>query len=327
MEAIMMGIDVGKEKLDVCLRWPERKVFGQFDNTPAGHRKLLRWMNKQTASKVHVCMEATGQYGDALAEYLHQNGQIVSIVNPARIKHYGRSLLRRNKTDKADAELIADFCASQKPAPWSPPPAEFKDLQAMMRHLEDLMTARQQEANRLQSGVTTQLVIEDLKAHLAFLDQQIHNLKKRTQEHIKQHPHLREQRELLESIPGIGWLTAAKILGEVRSIEDFEDARQLAAYAGLTPENKSSGTSVHKKPRLSKTGNANLRKALFMPAISAKRFNPIVAKFCHRLKESGLVPMEVIGAAMRKLLHIAYGVLKHKRPFDPNYLEKNPLSP
>lgn len=327
MEAIVMGIDVGKEKLDICLRWQARKVFSQFDNTPAGHRKLQRWMNKQTVSKVHVCMEATGQYGDALAEYLHQNGQIVSVVNPARIKHYGRSLLRRNKTDKADAELIADFCASQKPTPWNPPAAEFKDLQAMVRRLEDLMTARQQEANRLQSGVTTSFVIEGLEAHLAFLDQQIHCIKKQIKAHINQYPQLCEQRELLESIPGIGWLTAAKILGEVRSIEDYKDARQLAAYAGLTPENKTSGTSVHKKPRLSKTGNANLRKAMFMPAISAKRHNPIVAKFCHRLQESGLVPMEVICAAMRKLLHIVYGVLKHKRTFDPNYLEKSLLSP
>lgn len=326
MEPIVMGIDVGKEKLDVCLRWADRRIFSQFENTPAGHQKLLRWMNKQGANSVHVCMEATGQYGDAVAECLYQQGQIVSVVNPARIKHYGRSQLRRNKTDKADAELIADFCASQKPTPWSPPPAEFKDLQALVRRLDDLMSARQQEANRLESGVTTTPVIEDLKAHLAFLDQQIKKIKESIRELIDQHPHLREQRELLETIPGIGWLTAAKILGEIRSVQEFENARQMAAYAGLTPEHKQSGTSVHKKPRLSKTGNANLRKALFMPAISAKHHNPIVIAFCKRLLEAGLRPMEVIGAAMRKLLHIVYGVLKHGRPFDPNYLDASALA-
>jgi len=327
MDAIVLGIDVGKEKLDVCLRWPNRQIFSQFDNTPAGHQKLLGWMNKQGVTHAHVCMEATGQYGDGVAEYLYQHGQQVSVVNPARIKHYGNSQLRRNKTDKADAALIADFCESQNPALWSPPPAEFKDLQALVRRLEDLMTARQQEANRLQAGGTTVPVTVDLQEHLAFLDQQILKIKRLIQEHIDQHPHLREQRELLDSIPGIGRLTAAKILGEVRSIDDFDDARQLAAYAGLTPENKSSGTSVHKKPRLSKKGNTNLRKALYMPAISAKHHNPIVAAFCKRLSESGLCPMEVIGAAMRKLLHIVFGVLKHGRPFDPHYLDASPFAP
>jgi len=271
-------------------------------------------------------MEATGQYGDGVAEYLYQHGQQVSVVNPARIKHYGNSQLRRNKTDKADAELIADFCESQNPALWSPPPAEFKDLQALVRRLEDLMTARQQEANRLQAGGTTASVIDDLNEHLAFLDQQILKIKNLIQEHIDNHPDLRRQRELLESIPGIGRLTAAKILGEVRSIQEFESARQLAAYAGLTPEHKRSGTSVHKKPRLSKKGNTNLRKALYMPAISAKHHNPIVAAFCKRLSESGLCPMEVIAAAMRKLLHIVFGVLKHGRPFEPNYLDTSAIT-
>lgn len=320
METVVMGIDVAKEKLDVCLRWAERRIFSQFENTPAGHQKLLRWLDKQGVNNVHVCLEATGQYGDAVAECLYQQGQIVSVVNPARIKHYGRSQLRRNKTDKADAELIADFCASQKPAAWSPPPAEFKDLQALVRRLDDLMSARQQEANRLASGVTTTKVVEDIEAHLTFLNQQIKKIKKSIREHIDEHPQLCKQQKLLETIPGIGWLTAAKILGEIRSVQEFENARQMAAYAGLTPEHKQSGTSLHKKPRLSKTGNANLRKALFMPAISAKHHNPIVIVFCKRLLEAGLCPMQVIGAAMRKLLHIVYGVLKHGRPFDPNFL-------
>jgi transposase len=327
MDKIIAGIDVSKEKLDVCVRLRNGQAFGQFDNTAAGHQKLARWMRKQTETQMHVCLEATGQYGEAVAEYLYQQGQTVSVVNPARIKHYGRSQLRRNKTDKADAELIADFCASQKPEPWSPPAAEFKDLQALVRRLEDLMNARQQEANRLQSGVSMPAVIEDLKAHLAYLDQQIQKVKSLIQDHIDHHPHLRKQRDLLDSIPGIGKLTAAKLLGEIRSIDEFDNARQLAAYAGLTPEKAVSGSSVRKKPRLSKTGNANLRKILYMPAISAKRFNPIISSFCQRLLLAGLQPMQVVAAAMRKLLHIAFGVLKHRQPFDPNYLSRCLLTP
>ena len=327
MDTIILGIDVGKEKLDVCLRLPNKQLFSQFDNTPAGHQKLLSWMKKQKVTHAHVCMEATGQYGDGVAEYLHREGQSVSVVNPARIKHYGNSQLRRNKTDKADAELIANFCASQETTLWTPPSAEFKELQALVRRLEDLTTARQQEENRLQAGITTVSVIEDLKEHLAFLDQQIEKIKRLIQEHIDNHPDLRKQRDLLDSIPGIGSLTAAKILGEIRSIQDFDSARQLAAYAGLTPENKRSGTSVNKKPRLSKKGNTNLRKTLFMPAISAKHHNPIVATFCNRLLQNGLCPMQVIGAAMRKLLHIIYGVLKHGQPFDPTYLDSGTVTP
>lgn len=327
MEEVVVGIDVAKEKLDVCLRGPDGQRFGQFDNQASGHQKLARWVKKYSESPVHVCLEATGQYGEAVAEYLYQQGQIVSVVNPARIKHYGRSQLRRNKTDKADAELIADFCAQQQPEPWSPPPAEFKDLQALVRRLEDLMLARQQESNRLQSGVTNSSVVADLKAHLEYLNQQITKIKRLIQEHIDQHPQLRQQRDLLDSIPGIGKLTAAKLLGEIRSIAEFDNARQLAAYAGLTPEQAVSGSAVRKKPHLSKTGNANLRKALYMPAIVAKQCNPILAGFCQRLAQAGLAPMQVVGAAMRKLLHIAYGVLKHSQPFDPNYLSRCLLTP
>jgi transposase len=328
METVIVGIDVAKEKLDVCLRRGGQPKFGQFENTVVGHRKLAGWIGKHTGiHKVHVCMEATGQYGDGVAEYLYQQGLRVSVVNPARIKHYGRSQLRRNKTDKADAALIADFCASQQPDPWSPPPAEFKTLQALVRRLEDLMAARLQESNRLHSGVSVQVVVEDLQNHLAYLDQQIQNIKRLIQAQIDQHPRLCVQQALLVSIPGIGKLTAAKLLGEIRSIDEFEDARQLAAYAGLTPEIAVSGSSVRKKPHLSKTGNANLRKALFMPAISAKRYNPIIAAFCSRLSLAGLLPMQVIGAAMRKLLHIVYGVLKHGRPFDPAYLSQALIGP
>ncbi|MDR3575727.1 MAG: transposase, partial [Anaerolineaceae bacterium] len=170
------------------------------------------------------------------------------------------------------------------------------------------------------SGVHTKAVVESLSALLAFLDQQIKQCKQAIQDHINSFPELRRMQNLLVTIPGIGRLTAAKLLGEIRNVLDFEDARQLAAYAGLTPRNFLSGTSVHKKSRLAKTGNAHLRKALYMPAISAKLHNPIVSQFCARLSQNGLRPMEVIGAAMHKLLHLVFGILKSGRPFDPDFL-------
>jgi transposase len=193
----------------------------------------------------------------------------------------------------------------------------------MVRHLDDLQSAHLQATNRLASGVRTAMVIDQLKSSIAFLKTQIVQIKKAIQEHITCLPELKHLQDLLVSIPGIGRLTAARLLGEIRNILDFQDARQLAAYAGLTPRNFISGTSVHKKSRLSKTGNAHLRKILFMPSITAKRWNPIVSQFCARLSQSGLRPMQLIGAAMRKLLHLVFGVLKTGRPFDPNYLVKD----
>jgi transposase len=316
----ILGIDVAKKSLDVALMNDQKMLSKSFENSPAGYQGMAAWLKKHQSSQAHVCLEATGQYGDGVAEYFYQQGHPVSVVNPARIKHYANSKLQRNKTDKADAQLIAKYCEREIPALWTPPPASFRDLQALVRHLDGLLETQSQEKNRLTSGVRTQAVVASLNALIAFLDQQIRECKQAIQDHIDRYPELRYRQDLLVSIPGIGRLTAAKLLGEIRNILDFESARQLAAYAGLTPRNVFSGTSVHKKSRLTKTGNAHLRKALYMSAISAKRHNPIVSQFCTRLSTNGLRPMEVIGAAMRKLLHLTFGVLKSGRPFDPNYL-------
>lgn len=322
MEIPVIGIDVAKNSLDVFLLSGLRKAYKQFSNDLAGHRQLVAWLKNKQADQVHACLEATGQYSDGVAQYLFEQGLVVSVINPARIKAYGRSKLQRNKTDKADAELIAHFCVEQTPLPWTPPPDYFKELQALVRRLDDLQVNLVQEQNRLQSGTQSVTVIDGLKAHIAFLEEQIEQLKQAIQDHINQQPELKKQQDLLVSIPGVGKLTAAKLLGEVRNITEFDGARQLAAYAGLTPKNFFSGSSVRKKSILTKTGNSNLRRVLYMPAISAKRWNPIIRPFCERLLASGHSPMQVIAAAMRKLLHLVYGILKSERPFDPNYLAK-----
>ncbi len=318
----VLGIDVAKATLDVALMCDEQRRYKQFDNCLDGYQQLVLWLKKQGALEANVCLEATGQYGEGVAEYLFGQGYAVSVVNPARIKHYACSKLRRNKTDKADAQLIAEYCWREKPALWTPPPASFKALQASIRFLEDLEVSRGQTTNRLASGVNTPLVVEQLQAMQLFLEGQIHHTKQAIQDQIDATPDLKQAQDLLVTIPGIGRLTAAKLLSEIRDICEFQSARQLAAYAGLTPKAFLSGTSVHRKSRISKTGNANLRKALYMPAIAAKRWNPIIHQSCQRLAQSGLTPQELVCAAMRKLLHQAYGVLKSRRPFNPNYLVK-----
>jgi transposase len=317
----VLGIDIAKETFDACLTIEGKNRQAQFENNASGYKKLGHWVSKYTREKVHACLEATGQFGDGLAEDLYQAGHGVSVVNPARIKAYGSSKLRRNKTDKADAELIAQYCLREQPALWTPPPASFKDLQALVRRHEDLQATYQQEKNRLKSGTSQPTVVADLKEHLAYLEEKLKLILKAIQEHIQAYPELKQRQDLLLSIPGIGKLTASKLLGEIRDVCAFEDARQLAAYAGVTPRNFISGTSIHKKARMSKMGNANLRKILYMPAISAKHHNPIIHAFCQKLLAAGLCPMQVVGAAMRKLLHLIFGILKSGKPFDPNFLE------
>lgn len=315
-----LGIDIAKETFDVCMTIEGKNRQAQFENNAAGFKRLGHWISKYTPVKVHACLEATGQFGEALSEYLYQEGYQVSVVNPARIKAYASSKLRRNKTDKADAELIALYCLREQPALWTPPPASFKDLQALVRRYEDLQTTCLQEKNRLKSGTSQSVVVADLQEHLAYLEEKMALILQAIQAHIESYPELKQRQHLLVSIPGIGKLTASKLLGEIRDVCDFADARQLAAYAGVTPRNFVSGTSIHKKPRMTKMGNANLRKILYMPAISAKRFNPIIHAFCLRLLEAGLTPMQAVGAAMRKLLHLIFGILKSGQPFDPNFL-------
>lgn len=322
MDSSVLGIDIAKSSFDVVLLQGEKRLHRTFQNQAEGFEQLEHWLHASGTQHVHACMESTGRYGEELAQYLYEQGHKVSVVNPARIRDYARSKLTRNKTDKLDARIIATFCLNEKPELWSPPAPEIRELQALVRHLEALQDMRTQEINRLKSGIPSKQVHAMLEEHLSFLDQQIKQLKKRIQHHIDQNPGLKKDRDLLLSIPGIGEKTAAKLLGE--NIQAFSNGRALAAFAGLNPSLCLSGTSVHRRGRLSRVGHSGLRKALYFPAISAMRFNPIVQDFCDRLEEKNKPNLVVIAAAMRKLLCLALGVLKSGVPFDPHYAQTIP---
>lgn len=317
-----VGIDVAKDTLEVVLLREADEQHMRQPNSVQGFRSLDNFLKKRCGQEGSVCLEATGLYGDGVAEYLYQRGYRVSVVNPARIKAYGASLLLRNKTDRVDARLIAQYCRTQQPEPWTPLPAEVKELRALLRHLDDLQTMRLQEHNRAQAGEPSTTVQQQLQQHIAFLDQQIAQLKEQINDHFDQHPHLKQQRDLLVSIPGIGDITAARLLVEVRDIQSFESGRQLAAFVGVTPRQHQSGTSVHRASHISKQGHAMLRAALYMPALSAKRHNPLIRALAERLRQRGHSEMSILLAAMHKLLHLVYGVLKSGEPFDPDFLSK-----
>jgi transposase len=319
MEKAILGIDVSQATLDVALLHDQRQRQASFPNTMEGFEKLARWLAKHAASEVHACLEATGRYGDALALFLYEAGHTVSVVNPARIQAFARASMSRNKTDSGDARLIARFCELHQPPLWTPPPPEVRTLQALVRRLATLEQMRQQERNRLKAGMVDATVQALIEHHLRYLEEQLELVEQAIRDHIDQFPDLRRQRELLTTIPGIGEKTAAILLGEIGDLNQFKRAPQLAAYAGLTPRKHLSGTSVHRPARLCKTGNAALRKALYFPALSALRYNPLIMQLQKRLRAAGKRPMQIVGAAMRKLLHLVFGVLKSGRPFDPNY--------
>lgn len=318
----VLGIDIAKEKFDVVLlQEGQAAVDGEFANTPKGFGQLLRFLKKRKVSDLQVCLEATGLYSEPVATFLYEQGYTVSLVNPHRIHTYAQSQGQRNKTDRLDARLIADFCQRHDLPAWTPPPPEWRELQQLVRHLADLEEMRQMERNRLQAGQLAPLVQADLQAHIAFLDTQIETLKKTIQDHIDRHPHLPEQRNLLVSIKGIGKLTAAKLLAEYRDLTAFDDVAQVVAFAGLNPQQHQSGKKRGASP-ISKMGRASIRASLFMPALVAQRFNPIILTFAQRLKARGLTKMEVTTACMRKLLHLAFGILKSGKPFDPTFLDQ-----
>ena len=316
---VYVGIDVSKDSLDVGVLDGQQREHAKFANDTDGFVKLVRFLKKRRRKSVQICLEATGHYGEGIAEFVHQAGYRVSVVNPARIKGYAQSQLQRNKTDKLDAYLIADFCRTQQPEAWSPPAPEIRELLALVRHLEDLTKSRTQVANQLSATPSSSTVATHLQAQLTLLDSQLAQTKQAIADHIDQHPDLKRQRDLLTSIPGIGDLTAGKLLAELRAIADFDNVGQLVAFAGLNPRQHVSGTSVHKASHISKCGRASLRAALYMPAIVAKRHNPLLAVFAARLQARGVTGLPLIVAVMRKLLHLVYGILKSGRPFDPNF--------
>ena len=325
---MFLGIDVSKNTLDAALighndTQSSKAKHQVFSNDADGHTALLSWLAEQGAETVHACLEATGTWAVACARVLDETGHTVSLVNPARIHAFGRSQLKRTKTDKADSLLIASFCQMHNPPAWTPHSPQVQQLQGLIRRLESLEEMNKMEQNRLGSGGLCPAVQVSLEEHIAYLQQQIEKTRRQIKDQINQDPDLKQQAKLLESIPGIGAATAALLLAELGDISQFSGARQVAAFAGLVPRIRESGTSVHGRSRLSKVGSSRLRKSLYFPAITALRFNPLIKAFGLRLSVQGKAKMLIIGAAMRKLLHLAYGVLKSGVPFDPAFCSQS----
>lgn len=313
-----LGIDISKKSFAVALLREEKYKHKSFSNEEKGYQELKKWLESNEVREIHCCMEATGIYGERLAEYLYEQGYEVSVENPLKISAFSKSGLSRNKTDKADAKIIAQYCQERKPGLFTPMPKEVKEFKELVRHLTELKEAKTQQANRLEA-VRSRVVIESIKAVVKTIDQEIEEVEKLVKKHIDNNPNLKADKELLKTIPGIGETTASLLIAEIPEIRDFSNAKKVAAFAGLSPKQHTSGTSVRKKTRICKIGNSRVRKALYFPAITAMKHNPIIAAFSKRLADKGKHKFAIICACMRKLLHLAFGVLKSGLAFDPNF--------
>jgi transposase len=317
MEMEVLGVDLAKLTFDATLLTATgAQHYQSFPNSPEGFTQLQVWLSQHGVTQLHACMEATNLYWEALATYLYAQGYTVSVVNPARIKGYAMATMQRNKTDKLDRAVIASFCATHHPAAWQPLSDEHRRLRALVRHREELLQTQRQQQNRLRDTTDT-LVLASLQAGLETIASQLEAVERAIKAHLAAHSELCANLELLTSIVGIGVITAAKVLAEFGDIEQYESAKAAAADAGLTPSTFESGTSVRRRPRLSKMGKAGIRGALYWPAITAMRRCPGCKAYAERLAARGKAKKVIIGAVMRKLVHIIYGVLKHRTPYDP----------
>lgn len=311
-----LGIDISKDHVHAALLGEGKIAKQSFSNNATGFRQLFKWLANRGVDQVHACMESTSGLEQPLAVELHNHGHLVSIVNPALIKHFGQSEGLRTKTDGVDAALIARFCELHKPATWTPPSPAEQALQGLERHRHHLIGVRAQEKTRLQSPGITDPVRKSTRKMIAFLDKSVAEIEDQIKKHIDSDPDLRSKCDLLTTINGIGDTTAKTILAEAPHLAEFRDVKAVGAYIGATPKHNQSGKS-DKPAHICRTGNARLRTALYFPAMSAIRYNPTLRAFAQRLEKRGKCPKVIITAVMRKLLTIAYGVLKSGRPFEP----------
>jgi transposase len=274
---------------------------------------------------VYVVMEATGRYYEEAAEMLSEAGFVVYVVNPTVIKRYAEQELMRNKDDQIDAGVMARWLMAEvakgehsKQHVWQPPPLEVRELRHLHGRREELIEEQTREKNRKSAGRLTDYEAQSIETMLAFLKQQIKAAEAEIDRLIKAHPEMAKTIKRLCTIKGIGHWSA--VLFVAYRFDQFEDADAAAAYAGVTPRKSRSGQRT-RQTRISKIGHAEIRAALFMPTLSSMTYNKHIKTFVARLqKNTTLKGLQIIMAAMHKLIRIAFGVMKSGIDYDPNYV-------
>ena len=321
-----LGIDVSKLKLDCTLLLDpdnDKRKSKVVPNSRDGVRELVKWCAKHgvTVDQVHVVLEATGPYHEQAATTLHDSGVSVSIANPANVHDFGRALAMHSKTDALDSLVLARYGMAMKPARWEPPPAHVRELRALIAQVDALSKDRLRTMNRqekAEASAAPELVERSISNTLSFYDEEIARLEKAIDDHIDRHPDLKDDATLLSTIPGVGRKVARTMLRVMRT-HQFKRAEDLAAYLGLVPVQRQSGTSLRGRSRLSKAGPADVRALVYMAGVVAAKHNPHVRALYQRLLAAGKTKMSAIGACMRKVVHLCFGVLKTRQAYRPDY--------
>jgi transposase len=321
---VFCGIDVSAAKLAVAVQLQDRRLEEcVFDNSTSGHKALIRWLHKLKA-RARVSLEATGVYSLDLALALDgADGIEVAVLNPKLIHRFAQTL-RRSKTDSADAQVLAEYSARMPFAPWCAPGRSGLELRSISRHIQELTVEHARANNRLhaaeKSMSTPRCVANDLKRSMASLKLRIKRLRGEALELLGRDDAMRKRFELLMSIPGIAEISALQLLGELTALSPEMSVRQWVAHSGLDPAHRESGSSVHKPSRISRAGNRHLRRALYMPALVAVRWDPHLKAFYETLLSRHKAKLQALIAVARKLLHAIYGIFKSQMPYDGNKL-------
>jgi len=317
MGKVYVGIDISKLTFDAAIKVNDKYKLKSFSNNKNGFKKFAEWLQKFSVDKCHCCMESTGKYGEALALFLHKDNHLVSIVNPARIKYFMKSQLTRNKTDAQDARLIRQYAELFKPSAWKPLCLEIEELRELVKRRDALNNTLLQEQNRLEN--VNEIVKKSIDEHITYLKNEIKVIEKMSDKLIQSNYQLKKDSKLLRSIPGMGPVTTEKTLAFLGNVGEFSKAKKMASFVGLTPQHAQSGTSLDYS-HISKTGDAELRRMFYMPALVAIKHEPSMKIFYEKLIGKGKLKKVAICAVMRKLVHISYGVLKSQKPFDPQLI-------
>jgi len=324
------GVDVSQHSLDVRARLEAggEQRTAQFPNTAAGHRKLIKWTTKGGRS-ARIVLEATGVYSLDLALALAAAPRVaIMVINPRAARKFADACLQRSSTDATMALALQEYAARMEFVPWTAPSLAVRQLRAIARRIATLTEEKTRERNRQHATDATDdtptVVAHDVALNVRHLERRIDELERHALSLIRDTPALKGAYDCLLSVRGIAATSAIQLLGELLVLPVDLSVRQWVAHSGLDVRHVDSGTSVHKLPRISKQGNAHLRRALYMPALVAMQHEPHVRAFYEQLLAAGKKPLQALVAVMRKLLHAIYGMLKTNTRFDGEKFRRLP---
>ena len=313
----VIGIDVSKKKLDICAIFEGKTKKKIVDNSVSGFKSLRNWISKNNINNPHICMESTGCYSESVAEFFHELGFKVSVVNPLQIKSFRSSKLIRQKTDSVDAQIIAEFCLQNAPAAWKPRSPEQKELHYLNVRISALKSELNRVSNALENKKLSKVILKSIHDEIKFLKNQIALLEDEAQKILNSNQNLKEQFDRITKIKGVGEKLALAIIADMPDVSNFQKSGQFSAFAGVSPSHFQSGSSVRGKSHISRLGSKSIRKVLYMSALVVKNHNPHFQKFVQKLQKKGKAPKVIIVAIMRKLMCILFGMLKNPSNFDP----------